>query len=168
MPVLVVTAGLGLSANGTDDVLEAPRLGQTYAVLATTRPVLLDVIEQAGLPYEPGQLSSRLEVTASLDNPFLTVSMTDEDPVRAATVANTLAAVLVKRATIAPSVTGTIPPGSLLAVVETATVPQDPSAPRVTYNTLLTGAATLIAGLAVVAGLAYLRTERRTTQTANR
>jgi capsular polysaccharide biosynthesis protein len=165
---LVVTAGLGLSANGTDNVLEAPRLAQTYAELATTRPVLLDVIEQAGLSYEPSNLGSRLEVTASLDNPFLTVAMTDEDPTRAATAANTLAAVLVKRATITPSITGTVPPGSLLAVVETATVPQDPSAPRVTYNTLLTGAATLILGLAIVAGMAYLRNEKRSTQTVNR
>jgi capsular polysaccharide biosynthesis protein len=165
---LVVTAGLGLNANGTDNVLEAPRLAQTYAVLALTRPVLLDVIQQADLPYEPDELGSRLDVTASLDNPFLTISMTDQDAVRAATVANTLAEVLVKRATVAPAGGGQAPLGSLLALVETATVPREPSGPRVAYNTLLAGMAVLVGGLAAVAGLAYLRNERRVVQTANR
>ena len=36
-------------------------------------------------------------------------------------------------------------------------MPQDPSSPRVAYNTILAGAAVLILGVVLVAGLAYLR-----------
>ncbi len=121
---LVVTAGLGMDRRRDDAVLEAPRLGQTYAVLATTRPVLLDVIQRTQLPYDPETLAARLSVTASLDTPFLTVSMTDEDPVEAATVANALAEVLVERGTTAATVA--TPARQLLAIVEMAGAPQDP------------------------------------------
>ena len=156
---LVVTSGLGLDAAGGGDVLEAPLLGQTYAVLATTRPVLLDVIQRTGLPYAPDELASHLSVTADLDTPFLTLSMTDEDPGRAAVVANALAEILVDRGTVPSRGIGAefVPARTLLAVVELAAVPEDPSGPRVVYNTALAGAAALILGLVVVAGLAYMR-----------
>ena len=156
---LVVTAGLGMDANGTDSILSAPVLGQTYAVLATTRPVLLDVIQQTQLPYDAVELASRLSVIANLDTPFLTVSMTDEVPERAALVANALAQILVERATVPPHGIGAeaVPGQRLLETAELATVPHDRSGPRVVYDTTLAGAAALIAGLVLVAGIAYLR-----------
>ena len=58
---LVVAAGLGTDPTGTGDVLNAPRIGATYAELATTRPVLLDVIKRASLPYDPVELARLLK-----------------------------------------------------------------------------------------------------------
>lgn len=155
---LVVTSGLG-SSGSSDAVLVAPSLGQTYAIVATTRPVLLDVIQQLGLLYDADELRSRLSVTGDASVPFLTITMTDEVPERAATVANALAETLVERATVPPTGIGdsTVPSRRLLEVLELATVPADPSAPRVLFNTLLAGAAALIAALALVAGMAYRR-----------
>lgn len=147
---LAVTAGLGLEA-GSSDVLEAVRLGQTYAVLATTRPVLREVIDRAKLPYDEASLASRVLVTANLSTPFVGVSVTDEDPGQAAAVANVLAQVLVERS--ASSATGR----QILEIVDPAVPPVDPSAPRLLYTTLLVAAAVFIIALAIVAGLAYLR-----------
>lgn len=165
---LVVTAGLGLSP--TDAVLEAPQLGQTYAVLATTRPVLLDVIQRTGLAYDPAELASRLSVTADVDTPFMTVSMTDEVPEDAATIANAVAEILVERGAIPASGTGAAatPAGKLLAVVELATIPDGPSGPRTAYNTMLAGAAVLLGGLLLVAGRAYLRNDPSASPPASR
>jgi capsular polysaccharide biosynthesis protein len=152
---LVVTAGLGTEGGSTDSVLMAPRVGQTYAVLATTRPILLEVIRRAGLPYDPTQLLTHLTVVADLDTPFLAVTMIDPDRTRAAATANMLGDVLVDKASI--PATATAPAGSLLAIVERATVPEDPTGPRVLFNTILAAATALILGLVIISLLAYLR-----------
>ncbi len=80
---LVVIAGLGMDASGNGDVLTAPRIAQTYATLAITRPVLLQVISQADLPYDATELATRLKVTADPTSPFITIAATDESPTRA-------------------------------------------------------------------------------------
>ncbi len=147
---LAVTSGLGLDQTSSD-VLEAVRLGQTYAVLATTRPVLTEVIGRADLAIDEASLASRLLVTANLSTPFISVSMTDEDPEQAATVANALSQVLVERS--ASPATGR----QILEVVDPAVAPQAPSSPRVLFATVLAASAALIVALAIVVGLAYLR-----------
>lgn len=64
---MVVTAGLGTDANGADNVLTAPRIGQTYAVLATTRPVLDNVIKRADLPYDrPSSTAPSISMLGSM------------------------------------------------------------------------------------------------------
>jgi capsular polysaccharide biosynthesis protein len=152
---LVVTAGLGTDGTGTDTVLAAPRVGQTYAVLATTMPVLQKVIDRAGLSYDPVELLRHLNVTANLDTPFLVVTMIDKDPAVAAATANALGDVLVEMSTVA-STDGTAG-RDLLAVVEAASVPTDPSGPRVLFNTVLAAAAALVIALVIVALVATLR-----------
>jgi len=165
---LVVTAGLGLTGTGVDLTM-APSVGQSYAELATTRPVLLDVIDRTQLPYDAEELGSRVRVMANPIVPFLTVSMTDEVPERAARVANALAEILVERATIPASGVGAgaEPAKNLLEIVELATEPQTASSPRVMYDTAMAGAATLVTMLALVAALTYVRNERRISRKAN-
>jgi len=151
---LVVTAGLGTAATGGGDVLTAPRIGQTYAVLATTRPILLEVIARANLPYDTTQLLTHLTVTSDIDTPFMTVTMVDPDRSRAAETANVLADVLVEKATIAA--TTAAPAQVLLANVERAAVPDNPTGPRVLFNTLMAAGAALLLALVIVAFVAYL------------
>lgn len=159
---LVVTAGLGLSGTSVDLTM-APTVGQTYAELATTRPILQEVIDRTQVPYDTQDLTSRIKVMADPIVPFLTITMTDEVPDRAALVANALADILVQRATIPVAADGSNPPGerNLLAEVEQATAPQTPSSPRVLYDSAMAGAATLVVMLVLLAGLAYLRADRR-------
>ncbi len=152
---LVVTAGLGTDGRGTDDVLAAPRVGQTYAVLATTRPFLQEVIDRSGVPYTPEEMLLQLTVTADLDTPFLGIAMTDPSPVRAAAVANALADVLIEEASVAA--TAETPAEKLLTIVELATAPEDPSAPRVLFSTAIGAGAALLAALVAIAFAAYIR-----------
>ena len=161
---LVVEAGLGLAGSGSDDVLAAPRVGQTYAALATTRPVLVDVIERAGLTYDPVVLQQHMLVTAGLDTPIMTITMTDPDPVVAAAAANAMSAALVDLATDR-SVAGA-PPTQLLRLVEPATPPIDYSAPRPLFNTVLSATAVLVGLLMLLATLVYLREGRTETASA--
>jgi capsular polysaccharide biosynthesis protein len=157
---VVVTAGLGTEGNGSVSVEVAPLVAQSYAVLATTRPVLLDVIRQADLPYDPAEVLRGLSVVASLDNPYIVISMTDADPRRAATTANAVADIIVGLSSVAPAQRPVgSPDEELLAVVERATVPTDPSGPRVLYNTLLAAGAALVVALAILAIGAYVRRE---------
>lgn len=162
---LVVTAGLGTDASDASEVLAAPSVGQTYAVLATTRPVLLDVIGRASLPYDSNGLLRRLRVTADPVIPFIDISVTDSDPAEAAAAANALADVLVEMASVPPA--NDAPGEDLLTIVERAPVPDGPSGPRVLFNTILAAAATLVLGLFMVSLGAYLRDVRTAPLTAN-
>jgi len=152
---IAVSAGLGTETGGTDDVLVAPRVGQSYAVLATTGPILLETIDRANLTYDVSGLRERLTVIASLDTPFISITMTDESPLRAADAANTLAAILVEEATIGG--TAELPVRSLLEIVDPADVPDDPVGPRVLFNTVLAGAAAFVAAIVLIAVVAYVR-----------
>lgn len=163
---IVVTAGLGTDASNAAKVLAAPSVGQTYAVLATTRPVLLDVIRRADLPYDSAEFLRRLRVTADPVTPFLDISVTDSSPAGAAAAANALADVLVEMASVRP--TADAPGQDLLTIVERAPVPDSPSGPRVLFNTILAAAATLVLGLFTVSLGAYLRDDRPAAHTANR
>ncbi len=153
---IVVTAGLGVDPNG--DVLTAPRIGQTYATLAMTRPVLLEVSKQAKLPYDPIELARHIRVSADPVSPFISISATDGSPTRAEQMANALADILVEKATIAP--TPDDGEQAILEIVERAIVPDEPSGPRVLLNTVLAATAALVLALAGVALVAYLGGDR--------
>lgn len=163
---IVVTAALGSDGGAADDVLAAPSIGQTYAVLATTRPVLLDVIERADLAYEPSELLLRLIVTATPDTPFVVIEMSDPSPATAARTANAAADALVELAST--PVTGGAAARDLLSIVERASIPNDPSGPRVLFNTILAAATALIAGLAALSVGAYLRDDAAARPSVNR
>ena len=150
---IVVTAGLGTSAS-TDDILTAPRVGQTYAGIATTRPVLETLVADLNLPYNVTELQQHLSVDAQFDSPFITVVARDGDPERAAAIANGLATALAKLSKQPPSPGAVAVP--LLAVVEPAEVPTDPSSPRVLLNTALAAIAAFAITVALLSVLAYL------------
>lgn len=162
---LVVTAGLGTSGASAGNLELAPRVGMTYAILATTRPILIQTIERAKLPFDPEELLRHLSVAASPDAPFLGITATDESPDRAAAIANALADVLIEIASAPP--TGAEPTQSILAVVEAATSPNDPSSPRVLLTTILAGAVALIISLLILGLWVYLREDPAIKRTTN-
>lgn len=162
---VVVTAGLGTSTTGNGDILTAPRIGQTYATLALTRPVLLEVIRRAELPYDPEELSRHLRVSADPASPFISIAATDGSPTRAEETANALADILIEKATVPP--TATDAGQEILAIVERAIVPEDPSGPRVLFNTVLAAATAFVLALTIVASIAYLGGERPARQITN-
>lgn len=150
---LVVIAGLGLEQNA--DVLTAPRIAQTYGTLALTAPVLSEVIRVLDLDEDPEQLRERVRVTADPTTPFITIAATDENAAHAQWIANAINDILVDRATIPAA--GTTPEAPVLATVERATMPSEPSGPRVLFNTVLAAAVTFVLAATTIAMIAYLR-----------
>lgn len=155
---LIVGTGLGIGGVSNDTLLAAPRIGQTYAALAVTHPVLLDVIRRSGVDYDPGQLGRLLNVTAGLDLPIITITMTDPVPATAASVANAMAASLVELATN-HSVAGSAPT-SLLSVIESAAVPTNAVLPRPLFDAVLSAVAVFVTALVLLASVLYLRADR--------
>lgn len=90
--------GQSLSAVNPDysQLLASQQLSNTYAQLATTRPLLVNVITQLGLTDTPEELAKRVQSSAAVNSTLLTIAATDPDPDIAAAIANALAAELVK------------------------------------------------------------------------
>lgn len=89
--------GQSLSSVNPDynQLLVAQRLSETYATVATTRPVLERVIEDLGLTEEPDDLRNRVGAFADGDGAVLTIVARDGNPSRAADLANALAEELI-------------------------------------------------------------------------
>lgn len=89
--------GQALSGVSTDinQLLVSQRLSATYAAVATTRPILEAVIERLNLGVTPEQLGKRVRAAAQLDSTLLSAWAQDEDPKRAADIANALAQELI-------------------------------------------------------------------------
>lgn len=89
--------GQSLTAVNPDinQLLTSQRLSQTYAKVATTRPILDRVIEALGLQMPAEELGLRVQAEAPRDSTFITIAAQDRDPERAAAIANTVAAQLI-------------------------------------------------------------------------
>lgn len=85
--------GQSLSAVNPDysQLQVSQRLSTTYAIVATTRPILDAVITQLDLGVTSDELLQRVRAEAPLDSTILTIVAQDADPARAAAVANALA-----------------------------------------------------------------------------
>lgn len=125
---------------------------KTYARLATSQDVLERVIADLGLPMDSQELASSVQAAPVLDTTIIEISAVDEDPARAAEIADAVAA------SLATTVAAIESPGEggspvRLTTVEQATVPQSPVSPRPMLNIAL-GA---LVGLALAVGIALLR-----------
>lgn len=119
-----------------DALSAAGAQARTYAALATTTPMLDDAARRSGLGGSAAAVRSKIhDVTASDVTRLISVRVRDSEPVRAATIANALAAVLVDASTG--------PAEGRLRIVERAAAPQDSIGPS----------ASLIVPLAAIAGL---------------
>ncbi|MGD0862578.1 MAG: polysaccharide biosynthesis tyrosine autokinase [Candidatus Limnocylindrales bacterium] len=88
-----LVVGQSLSAANPDynQLLVSQQLSTTYARVATTRPILENVIKQLGLAYTSDDLAQRVQAEAQTDSTLLTITVQDADPSRAAAIANALA-----------------------------------------------------------------------------
>ena len=88
---LIVGQSLQSTNPDINQLLASQRLSQTYASLATTTSVLAGVIDTVGLNETADVLRKNVAVTADTNTTLITISVTDGDPQRAATIANALA-----------------------------------------------------------------------------
>ncbi len=86
--------GQSLSAISPDynQLLASQQLSQTYAQVATTRPLLQKVIDHLGLKTTPEDLAKHVSADAPPNSTLIQITANDGDPNRAAAIANTLAA----------------------------------------------------------------------------
>jgi len=97
--------GQSLTAVNPDysQLLASQRLSTTYAAVATTRPLLVRVIEELGLTDTPEDLRKRIRATAAVDSTLLSITASDVDGGVAAAIANALARELL---TVSPDLQG--------------------------------------------------------------
>jgi succinoglycan biosynthesis transport protein ExoP len=90
-----VTLIVGQSTQATNpdlnQLLASQRLSQTYAELATTGPLIEKVIQKNGLAVTVDDFKERITADAPRDSILIHLAVEDSDPVRAATLANSLA-----------------------------------------------------------------------------
>ena len=97
--------GQALSAANPDysQLLVAQNLAATYATIAGTGPNLQSVIDDLALDVSPGDLASRVQVSAPRDTTLLYVTARDSVPARAASIANAMAEQLIA---VSPTIQG--------------------------------------------------------------
>ena len=88
---LVVGQSLSALSPDYNQLLVSQQLSATYARVATTRPILDNVIKQLSLTDTSDDLAKRVRADASQDSTLLTITAQDSDPARAAAIANALA-----------------------------------------------------------------------------
>lgn len=135
-------------------LLYAERLTQTFQRLVTLRPVLEPVIEELSLPYTAGQLAGNVTVQAESDSQLLVIQVSDQDPDRASTTANALAASFATFVADQQAVTGgsAVVPNAQILIRESSIRPTAPYSPRPALNVVIgmfTGAV-LAAGIVLI------------------
>lgn len=129
-----------------NDLLMNRNLTKTYAEVGRSRAVLVAVIEKLGLQdVTVKDLQEKLTVTAVRDTEILSFTMTDEDPVMAATLADAVAEAFQGQIRSFMKVEN-------VSVVDPAMVPTEPVSPR----KLLNIAIALVLGAMVAVGLVLL------------
>lgn len=128
-----------------NDLLLNRNLTKTYAEIARSRTVLQQAIERLGLDLTVNELADRLTTAAVRDTELISLTVKDRDPVRAAEIANAVAAAFQEQIRVYMKVEN-------VAVVDRATPAADPVSPRVLMNT----AVALVLGGMLAVGLAFL------------
>jgi succinoglycan biosynthesis transport protein ExoP len=88
---LVVGQSLSSVSPDYTALLASQSLSTTYATVATTRPLLQNVIKSLGLPGTTDDLARRVSASAAIGSTILSITAEDGDPAQAAAIANALA-----------------------------------------------------------------------------
>lgn len=99
---LIVGPGIDSLNPELNDLRTGGQLLQTYAELATSRPVLQHVVDRLGLNVTTVVLEHGITVRADQETQFLSVKVQDGNPTQAATIANAIADRLVELSPSSP------------------------------------------------------------------
>lgn len=152
--VFVSTQGSGTAADLVQGNSFTTQRVKTYSELVQTPIVLLPVIASLKLDVTEKTLAEQIVASAALDTSIIEVTVTDEDPVKAADIANATSQSLtaVVQSIETSDSTNAVTPVKLTRVQE-ATVPSIPVSPNVPLNIALG----FLVGLALGVGIAVLR-----------
>ncbi|MDN4477431.1 polysaccharide biosynthesis tyrosine autokinase [Demequina sp. SYSU T00039] len=159
-PVYTATAKVFVSTSGASTVSDlatgsnfTQQRVKTYADLLTTSAVLQPTIDSLGIETSVASLRGRLSASTPLNTSVINISVSDSDPVFAASLATEASNQLIDVVEdIETTDSGEGSPVSL-TLVQAAEVPDVPVSPNKTLNVALG----LLLGLAVGVGIALLR-----------
>lgn len=123
---------------------------QSYATIVNKDIVTSRVIEDLGLEVTPAELSQKISAANQLNTVIIEVSVEDEDPQMAATLANSVAANFIE--VIVDELEkpeGGAPSLVKIEPIQSAAVPSQPVSPRVPINVAIGAFAGLLLGVAV-------------------
>lgn len=92
---LIVGGSLNSTNPNINDLIASQRLSQTYADLATTTPILEQVIARNGVTATPDDFRKRIVAEAPRDSTLVDLTVQGGDPAQAAQLANSLAAEMI-------------------------------------------------------------------------
>lgn len=141
------------SGQSTGDLAQGSTFSQdqarNFAAIVPREIVLAPVIEELGLKTTLTDLRKNVEADVPLNTSLITIKATDHDPVLAASIANSIASHLSEAVkTLTPTVSDVKGAPVRAETIESASVPEKPSAPIVPLFALLG----LLAGLVLAIG----------------
>ena len=100
-----MVVGQSLTAVNPDinQLTVSQKLGETYAEIATTRPILDAVIKDLGLSMTSDQLRGAVSASVATDSSLLTIAVEASDPDEAAAIANDISKQLIN---VSPTLSG--------------------------------------------------------------
>lgn len=147
------------SADGASAAYDGSQLSEqrtkSYEQLLGGLRITREVVERLDLPMSPAELASRVSASSEPDTVLLTATVSDEDPARAAQIANTLGDSFGRLvATVEQPRDLAQAPIVTAQVVERADVPVTPASPKPSRDIPLG----VMVGLALGFGVALVRT----------
>lgn len=118
------------SVTSLADIQMGSQLTEDFAILATSRPVIEEVLDNLNLRYSYDELVSMIQTSNQSGTRILKFTVTDADPKEAKTIVNELASVTAER--VAYVMASDKP-----KIVEEAVVPKAPSSPNTKKNAMM-------------------------------
>lgn len=151
--VFVSTSGASNAAELQQGNTFTQQRVKTYADLVTTAAVLQPTIEALGIDTSVQQLRGNVTATAPLNTTVIDVTVSNGDPVFAASLATATANELIAVVEDIETTEGTSVSPVRLSIVQEAEVPGQPTSPNTTLNVMLG----FLLGLALGVGAALTR-----------
>lgn len=126
---------------------------KSYAQIIPSPTTLQPVIDSLKLDMSSEKLAKRVKASAPLDTVLINVTVTDESPLLASQIANSIGSYFATFVNELELTKADNSPPIKVSVVKKASVPENPSTPKTTLNVLLG----LILGFGLGVGVAILR-----------
>ena len=137
------------------DMQTSTYVTRDYAELIKSRAVTEAVVAELGLPITGTELLSRIDVLIPTDTRIVGISVKDEDPYKAAEIANAMRETSGKHIQAVMEI-------EAVNIVEEANIPSTPASPNVIKNTLIGSSAGLLLAIAVIIIMNLLNDDIRT------
>jgi len=125
-----VRSGQDMDSVTNANLATAQKLVNTYITIIESDSVLEKVVEASGMDITPEEIRKMMSAEQLDTTEVFTVTITHEDPVSAAEIANAMAEV-------APAKIGEYVEGSSTKIIDYAKVPEKPASPSKSRNTVL-------------------------------